>query len=172
MALGTGNLNSCQRCWKHLLKLRPPQLGGSKTQTFISPKRDKPEAFCSWTSRCEGRGSGQHLGTWKAGGRPGIRAGSEGEKQSIKDTGISAFKGTSNPFLLPIEPVALAWPGPSPLAQQVAISLNAPFTPRPAWDCIPSTVHGPASPFYWNQTSCLLSETFLSSVHCTMGPGF
>ena len=54
----------------------------------------------------------------------------------------------------------------------MAISLNAPFTPRPAWDCIPSTVHGPASPFYWDQTSCLLSETFLSSVHCTTGPQF
>ena len=66
-----------------VLEMRPPQLRGSKTQNFISPKRDKPEAFCSWTSRCERRGSGPHLGTWKA-GSPGIRAGSEGEKQSIK----------------------------------------------------------------------------------------
>ena len=109
MALGIGNL--IQRCWEHLLKLRPAQLGGSKTQTFISPKRDKPEAFCSWTSRCDGHGRGPHLGTRKAGGRPGTRAGSGRGKQSVKDTGISAFKGSSSPLLLPIEPAApgLTW---------------------------------------------------------------
>lgn len=109
MALGIGNLNSCQRCWKHLLKLSSQQFAESKTQTFPALKREVPEHFAAGlpdVRRPALEETQQHNLGLGSQVQPRSQGWGCGRRLSARDTGINVLNGGSSHPRLPTEPVA------------------------------------------------------------------